>query len=219
MIEQLDFSKSDGLLPVIVQHAQTLEVLMLGYMNQAAWEATMATQQVTFFSRSRQKLWVKGETSGNFLSLVSLAVDCDQDTLVAKVLPAGPTCHLGTTSCFCDHKKMGASDPAGLGFLDRLWQTIEDRYKHRTSHSYTSSLFEAGLDRVAQKVGEEAVETIIEAKNHDGQKFIDECSDLVYHLLVLLKIKTVTPYDLLDNLKKRHQPQLSKSQGGKNYKG
>ena len=204
MIDKLDWKKMDGLIPVVVQDAMTGQVLMLGYMNQEALNLTVETKRVTFYSRSRKKLWIKGEVSGNFLELVELTSDCDNDTLLAKVIPKGPTCHQGTTSCFNSGQQLKVNPYVGLDFINKLWQIIEDRFENPTDQSYTARLFKEGIDRIAQKLGEEAVEVIIAAKNNSKETFVDECSDLIYHWLVLLKEKQITPYEVLDNLRKRH---------------
>jgi len=195
-----DFNLSknaDGLLPVIVQDAATLRVLMLGYMNAEAFEHTVATGLVTFYSRTRQTLWTKGETSSNFLHVVALYADCDADTLLIKATPDGPTCHRGTTACW--------DTPDADGFLYELEQCIQDRHHKMPLGSYTTYLFEKGLNRMAQKVGEEAVETIIEATNGNRAKYIEEASDLLYHLLVLNEQMDVSLDDLQAELLSRHK--------------
>lgn len=192
-----DFSKSNGLLPAIVQHADSALVLMLGYMNQEAYERTQREKRVTFFSRSRQSLWLKGETSGSFLNVVSIEVDCDQDCILVRALPEGPVCHTGTESCF------GASPDYGISFLGTLGQTIAARAKNPTQGSYTSELLAAGVDRVAQKVGEEAIEVVIEAKNTDNEKLLGESADLLYHLMVLLESRSLSLADVAATLERR----------------
>lgn len=195
-----DFNLSknaDGLLPVIVQDATTLRVLMLGYMNAEAFEQTVSTGLVTFYSRSRQTLWTKGETSNNFLHVVYLYADCDADTLLIKATPDGPTCHRGTTACW--------DTPDADGFLYELEKCIQDRHQKMPLGSYTTYLFEKGLSRMAQKVGEEAVETIIEATTANRAKYIEEASDLLYHLLVLNEQMGVTLTDIQTELLSRHK--------------
>lgn len=193
----LDFEKSGGLIPVIVQDAQTLEVLMLGYMNEEAWEKTTAENRVTFFSRSKNRLWTKGEESGHFLEVVSTHVDCDRDTLLIKARPQGPTCHTGTRSCFdTDYNK---------NFIFKLEDIIANRYAFPTEASYVNRLHQRGLNKIAQKVGEEAVETVIAALAEQDDDFINETSDLLFHLLVLLKEKNIPLEAIAKNLEKRHQ--------------
>ena len=185
---EVDFSKHDGLVPVIIQHIHTNQVLMLGYMNQQAFDKTQAEGKVTFFSRSKNRLWTKGETSGNFLFLKEIAVDCDNDTLLIKALPQGPTCHTGSTSCF--------KEETPKGFLYQLEDTIEQRIADGSGKSYTSTLFKRGVNQVAQKVGEEAVELVIESKDDNLDLFKNEAADLLYHLLILLKTKDVKLKDV-----------------------
>jgi phosphoribosyl-ATP pyrophosphohydrolase/phosphoribosyl-AMP cyclohydrolase len=177
----LDFTKNNGLIPAIIQDNQTQQVLMLGYMNEEAFQKTQEENIVTFFSRSKNRLWTKGETSGNFLKVISIKEDCDQDALLIKVIPNGPTCHNGTTSCFADE--------AQLPFLNQLEQIIEDRIKTQNSDSYVASLFQKGINKIAQKVGEEAIELVIEAKDDNPDLFLGEAADLLFHYLVLLKAK------------------------------
>lgn len=193
----LDFEKSGGLVPVIVQDAQTLEVLMLGYMNQEAWQKTQEEKRVTFFSRSKNRLWTKGEESGHFLEVVSTHIDCDQDTLLIKAHPKGPTCHTGSRSCF--------STEYDRNFIFELEQIINDRYEFPTAASYVNRLHQSGLNKVAQKVGEEAVETVIAALAEADNDFVNEASDLVFHLLVLLREKNIPLATIAKNLEKRHQ--------------
>ena len=178
-----DFAKGGGLLPAIVQHARTGEVLMLGYMDEAALAKTRELGQVTFFSRSKQRLWTKGETSGDTLALVDARLDCDADTILVRALPAGPTCHTGTTSCFGDDVA-----PA-LGFLAELDALVASRHAERPQGSYTTTLFEGGIRRMAQKVGEEGVETALAAVVQDDEAVLGEAADLVFHLLVLLRAR------------------------------
>lgn len=192
---EIDFSKHDGLVPAIIQHAQTDQVLMLGYMNQEAFDKTEAEGKVTFYSRSKNRLWTKGEESGNFLFLKEIAVDCDNDTLLIKAMPQGPTCHTGSTSCF--------KEETAKGFIYKLENTIEQRIADGDNKSYTSSLFKRGVNKVAQKVGEEAVELVIEAKDDNLDLFTNEAADLLYHFLILLKTKDVKLEDIEAVLKGR----------------
>lgn len=195
----IDFDKSGGLVPAIIQDEQTLKVLMLGYMNPEALEKTMQTGKVTFFSRSKNRLWTKGEESGNFLNLISVTPDCDNDTLLVKVRPVGPVCHTGTDTCW------GETNQGDFEFLDYLQKFIQVRFKEMPEGSYTTSLFKKGINRMAQKVGEEAVETVIEATNGTEDGFLYEASDLVYHLIVLLTSKGYSLDDIGRELKKRHK--------------
>ena len=192
---EIDFSKHDGLVPAIIQHAQTDQVLMLGYMNQEAFDKTEAEGKVTFYSRSKNRLWTKGEESGNFLFLKEIAVDCDNDTLLIKAMPQGPTCHTGSTSCF--------KEETAKGFIYKLENTIEQRIADGDNKSYTNSLFKRGVNKVAQKVGEEAVELVIEAKDDNLDLFKNEAADLLYHFLILLKTKDVKLEDIEAVLKGR----------------
>lgn len=178
---QIDFKKGNGLVPVIIQNYKTLQILMLGYMNEEAFEKTRGLGKVTFFSRSKNRLWTKGESSGNFLFVKDIQIDCDQDTILIKADAIGPTCHLGTTSCF--------KEETAKGFVYQLEKTISDRIDNKTENSYTSKLYQKGINKVAQKVGEEAVELIIEAKDNDDDLFKNEAADLLYHYLILLKAK------------------------------
>ena len=194
---EFDLSKNaDGLLPVIIQDATTLKVLMLGYMNEEAFERTVATGRVTFWSRSRQTLWTKGETSGNFLTVVSMYPDCDADTLLIQALPAGPTCHRGTTACF--------DTPESEGFIRTLEKVIQGRHAEMPEGSYTTKLFIKGVKTISKKVGEEASETLIEAVDGNRPRFIYEASDLLYHLLVLCEAMDVSIADLESELRLRH---------------
>ncbi len=195
---QLDWEKTDGLLPVIVQHARSGEVLMLGYMNQEALATTEQTGNVTFWSRTKQRLWTKGETSGHFLKLASLVVDCDNDTLLALVDPIGPTCHEGTTSCF------GEAHHDWL-FLYQLEQLLAERKNADPESSYTAKLYASGTKRIAQKVGEEGVETALAATVNDRFELKNEASDLVYHLLVLLQDQGLGLGEVIENLAERHK--------------
>ena len=190
---------ADGLVPAIVQDQNTLQVLMLGYMDADALAKTQETGLVTFWSRSQGKIWTKGETSGNYLHLVSLAVDCDKDTLLVRAIPDGPTCHTGSKTCW------GDAVPESQGFIRALEAVVKGRHEQMPEKSYTTSLFKAGTPRMAQKVGEEAVETVIEAVKGDDERMIYEASDLIYHLLVLLVSKGYGIADLEKELVKRHK--------------
>lgn len=195
--DQFDLSKcADGLLPVIIQDATTLRVLMLGYMNREAFDLTVATGKVTFYSRTRKTLWTKGETSGHFLNVVDMWSDCDSDTLLIKADPIGPTCHRGTTACF--------DTPEEDGFVRSLSRLVRGRHEQMPENSYTTRLFIKGVKKIAQKVGEEAVESGIEAVDGNRDRFIYEAGDLVYHLLVLLEQMDVTLPDIERELVKRH---------------
>ena len=194
----INFNKGNGLVPVIIQDAVTQKVLMLGYMNEAAFEQTKAEQRVTFFSRSKQRLWTKGETSGNFLNLVDIKLDCDNDTLLIKVNPVGAVCHTGADTCFKEE------NVADIQFLNTLGEIIHERKTNPSDKSYTSSLFKKGVNKIAQKVGEEAVEVVIEAKDDNDDLFKSECADLMYHLMVLLEYKNVGLKDIVDILQERH---------------
>ena len=195
----IDFQKSGGLVPAIIQDELTSKVLMLGYMNEEALAKTTESGQVTFFSRTKNRLWTKGEESGNFLNVVSITVDCDNDTLLIKVNPVGPVCHTGTDTCW------GETNEGDFAFLNFLQKFIQMRFKEMPEGSYTTSLFKKGINRMAQKVGEEAVETVIEATNGTEEGFLYEASDLVYHLIVLLTSKGYSLDDLGRELKKRHK--------------
>ncbi len=196
----LNFKKNpDGLIPAIIQDDKTLRVLMLGYMNREAYDMTVASGRVTFYSRTRQTLWTKGETSGNYLDVVSITPDCDDDTLLIRVNPCGPTCHKGTVSCF------DGAAPEAEGFIRRLQQVVKRRHADMPADSYTSYLFNKGTNKIAQKVGEEAVETVIEAVADNRDALIYEAGDLVYHLLVLLEAKGLSIADLEEELIKRHK--------------
>ena len=190
---------ADGLVPAIVQDQNTRQVLMLGYMDAEALAKTQETGLVTFWSRSQGKIWTKGETSGNYLHLVSLAVDCDKDTLLVRAIPDGPTCHTGSKTCW------GDAVPESQGFIRELEAVVKGRHEQMPEKSYTTSLFKAGTPRMAQKVGEEAVETVIEAVKGDDERMIYEASDLIYHLLVLLVSKGYGIADLEKELVKRHK--------------
>ena len=197
----IDFDKQGGMVPAIVQDAETKNVLMLGYMNKEAFDKTMLTRKVTFFSRSRQCLWTKGETSGNFLHLVSIAVDCDNDTLLVKAIPDGPTCHLGTDTCWGEENTRNP-----LLFLTELQDFINKRHEEMPEGSYTTSLFQKGINKIAQKVGEEALETVIEATNGTSENLVYEASDMLYHLIVMLTSKGLRIEDVAAELAKRHNP-------------
>lgn len=202
----LNFDKFGGLIPAIVQDAVTNNVLMLGFMNKEAYEKTIATNLVTFWSRSRKCLWTKGETSGNFLHLVSLKEDCDHDTLLVKVHPDGPVCHLGTDTCWGE-----PNDLNPILFLTELQDFIEKRHEDMPKDSYTTSLFQKGVNKMAQKVGEEAIETVIEATNGTNEGLVYETSDLIYHLIVLLTSKGLRIEDVANELAKRHNPDWDKA--------
>jgi len=195
-ISKLDFKKSNGLIPCIVQDDKTLNVLMLGYMNEEALRKTIADKRLTFFSRTKQRLWTKGETSGNYLNLVSIDQDCDNDTLLIKAQPQGPACHTGTDTCF--GKK---NETNGLTFLERI---IQERKKNPKPGSYTNTLLNSGINKIAQKVGEEAVELVIEAKDDNKDLFLNEAADLMYHYLILLTAKGHQLDDVISVLKLRH---------------
>ena len=202
---KIDFEKSGGLVPAIIQDAETKNVLMLGYMNQEAYDKTIATKKVTFWSRSRNCLWTKGETSGNFLHLVNIMVDCDNDTLLVKATPDGPTCHTGTDTCWGEDNKQNP-----LLFLTELQDFINLRHEEMPEGSYTTSLFNKGINKIAQKVGEEALETVIEATNGTAEHLVYEASDLLYHLLVMLTEKGLRIEDVAQELQKRHDPDWDK---------
>ena len=195
----------NGLVPAIIQDNTTRNVLMLGYMNREAYEKTLATGKVTFWSRSRNCLWTKGETSGNFLNLVNIKVDCDNDTLLVRVNPSGPACHLGTDTCWGE-----TNDANPLLFLTELQDFINKRHEEMPEGSYTTSLFKDGLNRMAQKVGEEALEAVIEATNGTNERLIYEASDMFYHLIVLLTSKGLRIEDIAKELKERHAPSWHK---------
>ena len=193
----LNYNKSDGLIQVIIQDYQTLQVLMLGYMNDEAYEKTKAEKRVTFFSRSKNRLWTKGETSGNFLEVISTYEDCDEDTILIMAKPQGPTCHKGTTSCFATTHE--------ATFLYQLENTLKDRIESNDTNSYTVSLVQKGINKVAQKVGEEAVELVIEAKDNNADLFLNEAADLMYHYLLLLQVKGFSLNDVETILKERNK--------------
>lgn len=193
----IDFDKMNGLIPAIIQHAESGQVLMLGYMNPEAWQQTQQTGLVTFYSRSKQRIWVKGETSGNHLQLVSAQVDCDKDTLLIKALPKGPTCHTGSFSCFGEEEVKG--------FIHILDSVVQHRKANPSENSYTNKLLNKGINKVAQKVGEEAVEVVIEAKDDNDELFLNETADLLYHTLVLLAAKGKTLEDVERVLHQRNR--------------
>lgn len=196
-IQDIDFSKGEGLVPVVVQDYSTKNVLMLGYMNEEALKKTLEERVVTFFSRSKQRLWTKGETSGHHLLLESIHLDCDGDTLLVKVNPKGPVCHTGTDTCFDEPNKPN-------NFIAKLEWVIEDRKQNPKEGSYTTSLFNKGINKIAQKVGEEAVELIIEAKDQNDELFLNEAADLLYHYLILLSAKGYRLKDVEGILQSRH---------------
>lgn len=197
---EIDFNKNnDGLIPAIIQDANTKNVLMLGYMNKEAFQRTQETKKVTFFSRSKRRLWTKGEESGNFLDLVDIKNDCDNDTLLISVNPVGPTCHTGSDTCW------NAKNEQEFGFLTELEKVITNRKENQNdSKSYVASLFRSGINKVAQKVGEEAVEVVIEAKDNDDDLFLNESADLLFHYLILLQAKGFKLNDIVKVLEKRH---------------
>lgn len=204
-LPKIDWKKTNGLVPAIVQDAATLQVLMLGYMNADALKKTLRTKKVTFFSRTKNRLWTKGESSGHFLKVVKVEVDCDNDTLLVQANPIGPTCHRGTVSCFGDGSLVG-----GVGFLGHLEQFLDARIKGGDTSSYTVRLAKEGVGRVAQKVGEEGLETALAAVAGKDKDFAGEAADLLYHLIVLLRVKKLTLADAIAVLEKRHQPKPAK---------
>jgi len=195
----LTFDEKTGLIPAIVQDSTTGKVLMLGYMNREALEETRRISRVTFFSRSKQRLWTKGEESGNFLELVSISEDCDQDALLVKAIPRGPTCHKGTDTCW------GEENTDQFGFLTALEDVIRERRENAPENSYVASLFSKGINKIAQKVGEEAVELVIESKDDSEELFLNESADLLFHYLILLQAKGYALSDVVDILKQRHK--------------
>jgi phosphoribosyl-ATP pyrophosphohydrolase/phosphoribosyl-AMP cyclohydrolase len=194
---KIDFSKGNGLVPVVIQDSKTLQVLMVGYMNEEAFKITKKEKKVTFFSRSKSRLWTKGETSGNYLFVEEILTDCDNDSILIKVRPVGPVCHNGTTACFDEN--------TAKGFIYKLEHIINERIKNNADDSYTNKLYKKGINKIAQKVGEEAVELVIEAKDDNIDLFKNEAADLLYHLLVLLKIKGINLQSIEEVLKKRHK--------------
>ena len=211
---KIDFDKMDGLVPAIVQDAVTKNVLMLGFMNEEAFQKTLETKHVTFWSRTRQTLWTKGETSGNFLNLVDIKIDRDNDTLLVKAHPDGPTCHTGTDTCWGEENSMNP-----LLFLTELQDFINKRKEEMPEGSYTTSLFNKGINKIAQKVGEEALETVIEATNGTDSHLVYEASDLLYHLLVMLTEKGLRIEDVAVELQKRHDPNWDKKRREAKAKG
>lgn len=197
-IEKIDFKKLDGLVPAIIVDSITKQVLMLGFMNREALEETIKKQKVVFFSRTKKRLWLKGETSKNYLNVISINSDCDDDTLLIYAKPDGPTCHKGTKSCFAEN------DKSNILFLDYLYKLVKQRKIDLPENSYTTHLFKRGADRIIQKVGEEAVETVIAAKNRDKIEIINEASDLVFHLMVMLAEQDIELSEIVSNLQKRH---------------
>jgi phosphoribosyl-AMP cyclohydrolase / phosphoribosyl-ATP pyrophosphohydrolase len=196
-MKQIDFSKGNGLVPVVIQDYNTMQVLMVGYMNEEALIKTEKEGKVTFFSRSKNRLWTKGETSGNYLFVKEILSDCDNDSILIKVNPAGPVCHTGSTACF--------GEETAKGFIYELERVIEQRIENNTTDSYTNKLYKKGINKVAQKVGEEAVELIIESKDNNIDLFKNEAADLLYHLLILLKAKGVHFQNVEEVLKGRHK--------------
>lgn len=199
LTNQIDFNKGDGLVPAIIQDVKTQKVLMLGYMNKESYEKTIESGKVTFYSRSKQRLWTKGEESGNFLNLKDLSLDCDKDTLLIKVDPVGPVCHKGTDTCWKE-----ANEASSIDFLLQLQQVITERKKNLSEKSYTASLFQKGINKIAQKVGEEAVELVIEAKDDNEDLFMGEAADLMFHYLVLLSAKGYSLEQVVALLETRH---------------
>ncbi|BAX78598.1 bifunctional phosphoribosyl-AMP cyclohydrolase/phosphoribosyl-ATP diphosphatase HisIE [Labilibaculum antarcticum] len=199
LTNQIDFEKGEGLVPAIIQDVKTQKVLMLGYMNKESYEKTIESGKVTFYSRTKQRLWTKGEESGNFLNLKDLSLDCDNDTLLIQVDPVGPVCHKGTDTCWADENKASSID-----FLLQLQQVINERKKNLSEKSYTASLFQKGINKIAQKVGEEAVELVIEAKDEDKELFMGEAADLMFHYLVLLAAKDYKLEEVVRLLVERH---------------
>ncbi len=196
-INEIDFKKSDGLVPCIIQDAETLQVLMLGYMNEESLLKTLESKKVTFFSRTKSRLWTKGEESGNFLNLVSIELDCDKDSLLCLVNPIGPTCHTGSKTCWNNEIKTSYS------ILEDLEKTIQDRFEKEPENSYITSLKQKGINKIAQKVGEEGVEVVIEALGNDKELFLNESADLLFHYLILLKAKNFALEDVLKVLNER----------------
>ncbi len=210
----INFEKMGGLVPAIIQDAETRNVLMLGFMNKEAYEKTIATGHVTFWSRTRQTLWTKGETSGHFLNLVDMKIDCDNDTLLVRVHPVGPTCHKGTDTCWGEENaplSNGTTQHSdALLFLSELQDFIDRRKQEMPEGSYTTSLFTKGINKIAQKVGEEALETVIEATNGTKEHLVYEASDLLYHLIVMLTEKGLRIEDVAEELHRRHDPEWDK---------
>ena len=196
-MDQIDFIKGNGLVPVVIQDNRTLQVLMVGYMNEEALIKTKKDRKVTFFSRSKNRLWTKGETSGNYLNVVEISADCDNDSILIKAIPSGPTCHTGSTSCF--------GEETSKGFIYNLEHIINQRISNDTEESCTNRLYKKGINKVAQKVGEEAVELVIESKDNDIDLFKNEAADLLYHFLILLKAKNTDLQSIEEVLKMRHE--------------
>ncbi len=203
-LEKINFKKLNGLVPAIIIDNSNNNVLMLGYMNKEAVEQTLEEGKVVFYSRTKQKLWMKGETSGNYLNVVSINTDCDNDTLLIYANPVGPTCHTGTYSCFSNQTKQNIS------FLETLFDLVKRRKLEMPTYSYTSNLFQQGSDRIIQKVGEEAVETVIAAKNRNKEEIINETADLIFHLIVMLVDQNIELMNVIDNLLKRHNKTAEK---------
>lgn len=202
-LRDLDWAKGDGLLPAVIQDATSGRVLMLGYMTEESLRRTLAERRVTFYSRARQSLWTKGETSGHWLDVVQVSIDCDRDTILVLAQPEGPTCHRGTPTCFAE-----AQEPAAtrLAFLASLEGTIGHRIRENPEGSYTARLYAKGIGRIAQKVGEEGVETALASVTRDDGEFVGECADLLYHLMVLLKARSLTLDRVVQELASRHAP-------------
>ena len=215
---KIDFEKMGGLVPAIIQDAETRNVLMLGFMNKEAYEKTVETGHVTFWSRTRQTLWTKGETSGHYLNLVSMKIDCDNDTLLVRVNPVGPTCHTGTDTCWGEENTVPSTtvsqgsplEDSPLLFLSELQDFINRRKQEMPEGSYTTKLFSQGINKIAQKVGEEALETVIEATNGTKEHLVYEASDLMYHLIVMLADKGLRIEDVAEELHRRHDPEWDK---------
>ena len=213
---KIDFEKMNGLVPAIIQDTTTKNVLMLGFMNEEAYQKTLDTKHVTFWSRTRNTLWTKGETSGHFLNLVDMKIDCDNDTLLVRVNPVGPTCHTGTDTCWGEDNKpiengeLSIENTNPLLFLSELQSFIDKRKQEMPEGSYTTSLFSKGINKIAQKVGEEALETVIEATNGTSDHLVYEASDLLYHLIVLLADKGLRIEDVAEELHRRHDPNWDK---------
>lgn len=221
---KIDFEKMGGLVPAVIQDAKTRNVLMLGFMNEEAYQKTLETGHVTFWSRTRQTLWTKGETSGHYLNLVEMKSDCDQDSLLVRVNPIGPTCHTGTDTCWGEDNVQQDPSPlteadASLLFLGELQSFIDKRKEEMPEGSYTTSLFTKGVNKIAQKVGEEALETVIEATNGTKEHLVYEASDMIYHLLVLLTEKGLRIEDVAAELQKRHDPEWDKKRRQAKAKG
>ena len=213
---KIDFEKMGGLVPAIIQDVTTKKVLMLGFMNEEAYQKTILTGHVTFWSRTRQTLWTKGETSGHFLNLVDMKVDCDNDTLLVSVHPVGPTCHTGTDTCWGEENVQTESP---LLFLSELQDFIDKRKQEMPEGSYTTKLFKDGINKIAQKVGEEALETVIEATNGSDSHLVYEASDLLYHLIVMLTQKGLRIEDVANELHRRHDPEWDKQRRQAKAKG